>query len=959
MIIKYFYLSSICVALCSTGLPLAHSHPGHHDEEPNTTVNETTWRDLEGKLIEKGSLLISNDLLATIERQDGRLVQLQIQTLDQDSLNYVTKSKSAVDRINSFSSVYAFQKSNTNNKETGTGLSLSLMESVFAPFKPLVNSYGKGDYFFIESNGLPQHRMMVGITAWNQQVPLPHPFTGDNAFRLPLFPKFSANPVSGRENLFKGAIAVAANGIPIFNPIKQDGRTDTYLAGELDEYGGHAGRADDYHYHIAPVHLQKIIGEGKPIAFALDGYPIYGYKEPDGSPVKDLDWLNGHTDKNGNYHYHATSNYPYLNGGFRGQVNLAGGQVAVQPKTRGVRPYTRPLRGAKITGFEGSLDKGYSLKYNHNGVDHVIRYLVKDDSKVDFEFVDPQGELTKETYSPRERGRRNQQSNNLQERQRPERPNDRGQLQREQPEGRGSGNSRTFRIIDANRDGTINAQELSNALESLMDLDSNKDGTISKDELRGEQGRGQMSRTEGRRSSSGGQIVRGIKMPTPLFRTEVPEHIYDIILGKPTKTAVTASVLAYQDLHSRICFGTEPNALGKTLNIGLLEAGIPKEVLIDGLKAGTQYFYKLQYGKSLTNLNESEVFQFHTSRDKGDSFVFTVQADSHLDFGTDPAVYEQTLKNALESKPDFHFALGDAFFPDKRVRYQDALDSYIAQRYYFGLLCHSAPLFFALGNHDGESGYRDNGRTENIAVWSAKTRNKYIPNPAPNAFYSGNTSVHPEIGLLKDYYAWDWGDAQFIVLDPFWYSGRGGRDGMWAKSLGKKQYDWLKETLENSEASYRFIFLHYLVGGLDNQTRGGVNIANLYEWGGENSSGKYEWATKRPGWEKPIHQLLVQHNVSIVFHGHDHLYAKEELDGVIYQEVPQPGHRSGNTRSAGAYGYDQRNVIGSSGHVRVAVTNSEVKVEYIKTRVGGAELTASQRKYVADSYSVKPLNVNP
>ncbi|HIA05427.1 MAG TPA: YHYH protein [Flavobacteriales bacterium] len=255
------------------------------------------------------------------------------------------------------------------------------MESVFAPFKPIVKSYWKGDYFFIESNGLPQHRMMVGITAWNQQVPLPHPFTGDNAFRLPLFPKISANPVSGRENLFKGAIAVAVNGIPIFNPIKQDGRTDTNLAGELDEYGGHAGRADDYHYHIAPVHLQKIIGEGKPIAFALDGYPIYGYKEPDGSSVKDLDWLNGHTDKNGNYHYHATSNYPYLNGGFRGQVDLAGGQVAVQPKTRGVRPYTRPLRGAKITGFEGSLDKGYSLNYNHNGVDHVIRYLVKDDGQ--------------------------------------------------------------------------------------------------------------------------------------------------------------------------------------------------------------------------------------------------------------------------------------------------------------------------------------------------------------------------------------------------------------------------------------------------------------------------------------------------------------------------------------------------------------------------------------------------
>ena len=257
--------------------------------------------------------------------------------------------------------------------------------------------------------------------------------------------------------------------------------------------------------------------------------------------------------------------------------------------------------------------------------------------------------------------------------------------QQRQRDGRGQGGGNPiYRALDANRDGVISKAEITNAMSALLKLDADKDGKLSSTELGrdnrqggGGQNRGtQTSSTRGGggRSSSGGQIVRGIKMPTPLFRTEVPEHIYDIILGKPTKTAVTASVLAYQDLHFRIGVGTEPDALGKTLNIGLLEAGIPKEVLIDGLKAGTQYFYKLQYGKSLTNLNESEVYQFHTSRDAGDSFVFTVQADSHLDFGTDPAVYEQTLKNALASKPDFHFALGDAFFSDKRVRYQDALD---------------------------------------------------------------------------------------------------------------------------------------------------------------------------------------------------------------------------------------------------------------------------------------------
>ncbi len=70
--------------------------------------------------------------------------------------------------------------------------------------------------------------------------------------------------------------------------------------------------------------------------------------------------------------------------------------------------------------------------------------------------------------------------------------------------------------------------------------------------------------------------------------------------------------------------------------------------------------------------------------------------------------------------------------------------------------------------------------------------------------------------------------------------------------------------------------------------RGGVEVARLWEWGGENTEGEDEFAKQRPGWEMPIHDLLVKHGVSIVFHGHDHLFIKQDLDGIVYQEVPQP-----------------------------------------------------------------------
>ena len=61
---------------------------------------------------------------------------------------------------------------------------------------------------------------------------------------------------------------------------------------------------------LLPVHLAERIGQGLPVAWALYGFPIYGYREPDGSNAQDLDWLNGHAGPDGMYHYHTTEESP-------------------------------------------------------------------------------------------------------------------------------------------------------------------------------------------------------------------------------------------------------------------------------------------------------------------------------------------------------------------------------------------------------------------------------------------------------------------------------------------------------------------------------------------------------------------------------------------------------------------------------------------------------------------------
>lgn len=260
------------------------------------------------------------------------------------------------------------------------------------------------DLLYVESNGLPDHNMMVGIRNWQQQVPLPQPFKGTNSWKIPLRPKLAKKPISAKTTSFRGAIAVAVNGVPIFSALNNRGE-DAYLAGELDNWGGHCGRGDDYHYHIAPVHLQEIVGKGNPIAFALDGFPIYGLREADGSSVGKLDPLNGQFDAEGNYHYHATKKYPYINGGVAGVVDFRNGEIASQPKDSPIRPAMSPLRGAVITGFE-SNDKQSTLMYKLRGRTGSIVYSAVGSSEFKFTYKEPNSKTWSQTYRRRTDDRR-------------------------------------------------------------------------------------------------------------------------------------------------------------------------------------------------------------------------------------------------------------------------------------------------------------------------------------------------------------------------------------------------------------------------------------------------------------------------------------------------------------------------------------------------------------------------
>jgi hypothetical protein len=124
--------------------------------------------------------------------------------------------------------------------------------------------------------------------------------------------------------------------------------------------------------------------------------------------------------------------------------------------------------------------------------------------------------------------------------------------------------------------------------------------------------------------------------------------------------------------------------------------------------------------------------------------------------------------------------------------------------------------------------------------------------------------------------------------------------------------------------------------------------------GGNNADGSYGFDAQRPGWGVPIHQLLVQNHVTAVFHGHDHLFVKQELDGIIYQEVPQPSAARANaTNTAAEYGYTSGDILGSSGHLRLTVTPNGVTVDYVRSYLPQDENSNQKNGMAGYSYIIK------
>lgn len=179
----------------------------------------------------------------------------------------------------------------------------------------------------ITTDDLPDHNSPY----WPTSHPLNSEYTGSNnnwrrnpndigaqniVFTIPLNPAEATN----KEATGMGPIGVSRNGVVFFNQYAAGGSPLTREIDSFDQWNGHPAGGDNYHYHIEPTYLTQQFGEDAFLGVLADGFPVYGPME-NGEEItnSDLDDYHGHTHSNtdfpnGIYHYHITSEDPYING---------------------------------------------------------------------------------------------------------------------------------------------------------------------------------------------------------------------------------------------------------------------------------------------------------------------------------------------------------------------------------------------------------------------------------------------------------------------------------------------------------------------------------------------------------------------------------------------------------------------------------------------------------------------
>jgi len=263
----------------------------------------------------------------------------------------------------------------------------------------------------------------------------------------------------------------------------------------------------------------------------------------------------------------------------------------------------------------------------------------------------------------------------------------------------------------------------------------------------------------------------------------------------------------------------------------------PEELIanikLEGLEAGTQYFYNVKATDFAGKTIESGILTFGTKPSNPKAFSFITISDTE----SRPHINNKFAQMIWDERPDFVINLGDITDGGKEPH------KFEWNTEYFEGINHL---------HSRIPAYKVPGNGESDLYWY----NRYNSYPEP-----------------QDNYSFTWGNAEFFMLN----SNR--KDDF---APGGAIYEWLDDKLSKSQALWKFVCLHHAPYSTDENDYGDT-------WKGVSVMGDLKI--------REIVPLFDKYNVDFVKFGHLHIYSRLfpiknnliDRTGVIYLQAGGAG----------------------------------------------------------------------
>ncbi len=484
-------------------------------------------------------------------------------------------------------------------------------------------------------------------------------------------------------------------------------------------------------------------------------------------------------------------------------------------------------------------------------------------------------------------------------------------------------------------------------------------------------------------SASSSPIMGAASLQTPLalgvragisqassFVCNVPFSVEETLLF-PTQESVELVMVPTISASLFVEYGQESGrytskTLTKTLSVG--EVG---KFSITGLNHGKKYYYRVRCkNETEKRFGARKEHSFYTLRPENQTFSFLYGADSHIyTLWTQATFYNTTsseqdyldsfnltMGHMLKESVDFHIISGDwvtvdcpcpgGIYNGETYAEGASTNQFTSfQRYrqtispqLYGQVTKDLPFIYVLGNHEGEAGFYPDEM-----AFNEQARLSLLPNPFQ--IYGGNSE--------GSYYAFESGDALFIVIDVMRYTTVAPQEpDDW--TLGAEQMAWLNQTLSHSNKKWKFIFAEHLVGGEQ-----AYSILSPYKWYGRGGlratlddlpTGVFK------GEQDQIQHLMESYisngGATFFFSGHDHVAInaaeKPTINGVGTRTYMIKGGRVANSGAPwainpafkkemdwdldGTADYLEAQGTQKPGYFRITVNGKQsVKFDYVQT----------------------------